>query len=81
MFIATTLNDILIRNKFGNKVRWFETEFSLFGKVVYLTTQWFGSGDYLLMHEDFTTLVNDAYPDKFIFSQNEDGIYELWEIN
>ena len=81
MFIATTFTDILLRNKFGNKVRWFETEFSLFGKIVYLTTQWFGSGDYLLMYDDFITLVNDAYPDKFIFSQKKDGVYELWEIN
>ena len=81
MFIATTLNDILVRNKFGNKVRWFETEFFLLGKVVYLTTQWFGSGDYLLMYEDFVSLINDAYPDKFIFAQNEDGVYDLWEIN
>lgn len=80
MFIATTLNDILVRNKFGNKVRWFETEFSLFGKTVYLTTQWFGSGDYLLMYDNFRSLINDVYPNRFIFSESEDGMYELWEI-
>ncbi len=80
MFIATTLSDILARNKFGEKVRWFETEFYFLGKITYLTTQWFGSGNYLLMFEDFIKLINDAYPNKFIFSQREDGIYELWEI-
>ena len=80
MFIATTLSDLLVRNKFGNKIRWFETEFSLFGKTVYLTTQWFGSGDYLLMYTNFVSLINDAYPNKFIFSESEDGMYELWEV-
>ncbi len=80
MFIATTLNDIMARNKFGDKVRWFETEFSLVGKSVYLTTQWFGSGDYALMYDDFITLINDAYPNSFIFSQDKYGMYELWEV-
>lgn len=80
MFIVTTLNDILVRNKFGVKVRWFETEFKLLSKEVYLTTQWFGSGDYALMYDDFILLVNDAYPNQFIFSQDEKGMYELWEI-
>ncbi|MEG1400768.1 hypothetical protein [Bacteroides sp.] len=80
MFIATTLNDILARNKFGGKVRWFEKEFTFLGKSVYLTTQWFGNGDYALMYDDFISLINDAYPNKFIFTQNNEGMYELWEI-
>lgn len=81
MFIATTLNDIMARNKFGDKVRWFETEFILAGKSVYLTTQWFGSGDYALMYDDFVALVNDTYPGNFTFYQDKDGVYELREIN
>lgn len=80
MFISTTLSDILSRNKFSGKVRWFETEFIFLNKTAYLTTQWFGSGDYALMYEDFISLINDAYPSNFIFSQTEDGYYELWEI-
>ena len=80
MFIATTLNDLLMRNKFGGKIRWFETEFKLLGKTVYLTTQWFGNGDYALMYDDFKSLVSESYPNNFIFSQTKDGVYEFWEI-
>ncbi len=80
MFIATTLNDILVRNKLGGCVRWFETKFNLLGKSVYLTTQWNSSGNYLLMFDDFISLIGDAYPGKFIFYRNEDDMYELWEI-
>lgn len=80
MFIATTLNDILARNKFGGKVRWFETEFLLLNKTVYLTTQWFRDGNYALMYKDFVSLINDSYPNTYIFTQKKDGYYELWEV-
>ncbi len=80
MFIATTLNDLLMRNKFGGKIKWFETEFKLLGKAAYLTTQWFGKGDYALMYDDFKSLVSEAYPTNFIFSQTKDGVYGLWEV-
>lgn len=80
MFIATTLRDLAARNKYGEKPRWFETPFSLCDKVVYLSTQWYGSGEYALMYDDFAKMVEACYGDRFRCAKNDIGEFELWEV-
>ena len=80
MFIATTLRDLAARNKYGEKTRWFETPFSLCDKVVYLSTQWYGSGEYALMYDDFAKMIETCYGDRFRCTKNEIGEFELWEV-
>lgn len=80
MFIATSLRDLAARNNYGKKIRWFETQFTLNGYKVYLSTQWFGNGKYSLMFDDFMRLVDQCYGDKFRCSKNIDGEFELWEF-
>lgn len=79
MFIATTLRDIVARNKYGEKIRWYETPFSLDSNTVYLSTQWYGNGEYQLMFNDFAALINECYGNKFRCNLNENGEFELWE--
>lgn len=81
MFIATTLRDLAVRNKYGEKPRWFETQFNLCDKTVYLSTQWYGAGEYALMYNDFAQLVGRCYKNRFRCNKNEEGEFELWEIS
>lgn len=81
MFISTTLRDLASRNSYGEKPRWFETPFELKGKTVYLSTQWYGNGEYALMFSDFIKMVEVCYGDRFRCSKNEMGEFELWEIS
>lgn len=81
MFIATTLRDLATRNKYGEKLRWFETPYNLCDKTVYLSTQWYGAGEYALMYNDFAQLVERCYKGRFRCNKNEDGEFELWEIS
>ena len=81
MFIATTLRDLAARNKYGEKQRWFETPYTLCDKTVYLSTQWYGAGDYSLMYGDFSKLVEKCYGERFKCKKNNDGEFELLEIS
>lgn len=81
MFIATTLRDLAARNKYGEKRRWFETPFCLCDKTVYLSTQWYGSGCYALMYDDFSKMIDKCYGGRFRCNKNNGGEFELWEIS
>ncbi len=81
MFIATTLRDLAARNKYGEKQRWFETPYTLCDKTVYLSTQWYGSGEYSLMFNDFSKMVEKCYGERFRCIKNDIGEFELWEIS
>lgn len=79
MFISTSYSDMVKRNRLGIKPRWFDTPFILKGKTVYLSNQWYGKGNYTLMYEDFKTLIETCFGDKYFFAQNEAGEFELWK--
>ena len=79
MFISTNLGDIHIRNKHGFKPRWFETPFVIDGREMYLSTQWYGSGEYSLMYSDFQNLILTSYGSNYRFSYDENDGYQLWK--
>jgi putative restriction endonuclease len=80
MFISTSYADIMKRNRLGLKPRWFDTSFVLKGKTVYLSTQWYGNGQYSLMFDDFKNLIATCFGSRYYFDQNENGEFELWKV-
>ena len=79
MFISTNLGDIHIRNKHGFKPRWFETPFIIDGREMYLSTQWYGNGDYALMYSDFQNLIITCYGNNYRFDYDENDGFLLWK--
>ena len=79
MFISTNLGDIHKRNKHGFKPRWFETPFVIDGREMYLSTQWYGNGDYSLMFADFQNLILTCYGNNYRFSYDNIEGFQLWK--
>lgn len=75
MFIKTTIDDIRNRN-FGIH-RWFEDEFKLGEKTVYLSTQWNSTGDYQLTLDDFIKMIQCCYGYDYEYKYS-DGEFQLW---
>ena len=74
MFIETSLEDIKNRNT--PQVRWFEQEFKLGARNVYLSTQWVTTENYQLTLSDFIKLINHCYGGKYTYKLNN-GVHEL----
>lgn len=79
MFISTNLGDIHVRNKHGFKPRWFETPFEIDGREMYLSTQWYGNGEYTLMYKDFQNLILTCYGSNYRFAYDELDGFQLWK--
>ena len=79
MFICTNLGDIHKRNRHGFKPRWFETSFKIDGREMYLSTQWYGNGNYSLMYSDFQNLILTCYGNKYRFDYDENEGFQLWK--
>ena len=79
MFICTNLGDIHKRNKHGFKPRWFEKPFVIDGREMYLSTQWYGNGNYTLMYSDFQNLILAAYGNNYRFAYDENDGFQLWK--
>lgn len=79
MFISTSLGDIHRRNRFGNKPRWFETPFIIDGREMYLSTQWYGNGNFSLMYSDFQNLILTCYGSNYRFSNDSEDGFQLWK--
>ena len=79
MFISTNLGDIHKRNKHGFKPRWFETPFVIDGREMYLSTQWYGNGDYSLMYADFQNLILTCYGSNYRFAYDNKEGFQLWK--
>ena len=79
MFISTNLGDIHKRNKHGFKPRWFETPFVIDGREMYLSTQWYGNGDYSLMYADFQNLILTCYGSNYRFAFDNMEGFQLWK--
>lgn len=80
MFICTNLGDIHKRNKHGFKPRWFEKPFIIDGREMYLSTQWYGNGNYSLMFSDFQNLILTCYGNKYRFAYDETEGFQLWTL-
>ena len=79
MFINTNLGDIHKRNKHGFKPRWFETPFTIDGREMYLSTQWYGNGQFSLMYSDFQRLITSCYANNYRFDYDENDGFLLWK--
>ena len=77
MFIETSLEDI--RNRNISHIRWFEKEFKLGERNVYLSTQWTATDDYQLTLSDFLKLIRLCYGKKYSYNLNN-GVHELYVV-
>ena len=77
MFICTNIEEINLRNKFTT--RWYDTPFTINGKEMYLSTQWYGNGEYSLMYSDFQNLIITCYGNNFRFAFDENDGFQLWK--
>lgn len=66
MFIEASEEKLTERNT--PRVRWFIEQFNLKEHKVYLSTQWYGEGEYQLTLHDFINMLNTCYPGKFTYS-------------
>lgn len=66
MFIEASEEKLIERNT--PRVRWFNEQFNLKEHKVYLSTQWYGEGEYQLTLHDFINMLNTCYPGKFTYS-------------
>ena len=78
MFIETSLDDIRSRNT--PQVRWFEKEFKLGERNVYLSTQWVATKNYQLTFSDFVNLIDYCYGGKYSCIVNSKKEYELYSV-
>ena len=78
MFISTNLGNIHVRNRHGFKPRWFETPFVIDGREMYLSTQWYGNGEYALMYKDFQNLILTCYGNNYRFAYDVNDGFQLW---
>lgn len=75
MFIETTIDDI--RNRNIGTSRWFENEFKLGEKTVYLSTQWNSSGSFQLTLDDFVKMIQCCYGTGYEYKYI-DKEFQLW---
>ena len=75
MFIETSIEDLQNRN--ASSTRWFDKEFKLGERNVYLSTQWVATENYQLTFSDFVKLIHHCYDGKYTCKLNN-GVYELY---
>ena len=63
MFLETTEEDRIARNE--KLPIWYPDVFTLDGHQVYLSTLWYGKGDYQLTKADFIKMLEVCYPKRF----------------
>ena len=63
MFLETTEEDRIARNE--KLPIWYPDVFTLDGHQVYLSTLWYGKGDYQLTKADFIKMLEVCYPNRF----------------
>ena len=81
MFRCCSIDGIVKYNT--PRKRWYTEPFTISGKTVFLSTEWYpGKKDdgtpYDLMIPDLVTFIRDCYGEDYIYKLNN-GIHELWE--
>lgn len=76
MFLETEISEIRKRNE--QHSRWFENEFALGERKVFLSNQWNANGNYQLTLTDFVKLVQTCYGKNYYYKLGQNGEHELW---
>lgn len=78
MFLESTIEDVKNRNT--GHTRWFEDQFKLGDRKVFLSTQWNSQGDYQLTLDDFIKMIKICYGDKYVYKTGPNGEYQLFLV-
>ena len=78
MFLESTLDDVKARNL--GHTRWFEDQFTLGERNVFLSTQWNANGDYQLTLDDFIKMIQCCYGTDYIYKTGPNGEHQLWKL-
>ena len=79
MFLESTLDDVKARNL--SHTRWFEDQFTLGGRIVFLSTQWNANGDYQLTLDDFIKMIQCCYGTDYIYKTSPNGEHQLFLVS
>jgi hypothetical protein len=79
MFLESTLEDVKVRNT--NHTRWFEDQFRLGDRSVFLSTQWNANGDYQLTLDDFIKMIQCCYGPEYIYKTGPNGEHQLFLVS
>ena len=79
MFLESTLDDVKARNL--SHTRWFEDQFTLGGRNVFLSTQWNANGDYQLTLDDFIKMIQCCYGTDYIYKTGPNGEHQLFLVS
>ena len=78
MFLESTLDDVKARNH--DHTRWFEDQFTLGERNVFLSTQWNANGDYQLTLDDFIKMIQCCYGPEYIYKTGPNGEHQLFFV-
>ena len=79
MFLESNLDDVKARNL--SHTRWFENQFTLGGRIVFLSTQWNANGDYQLTLDDFIKMIQCCYGTDYIYKTGPNGEHQLFLVS
>ena len=79
MFLESTIEDVRTRNSVKIK-RWFEDQFTLGERNVFLSTQWNANGDYQLTLDDFIKMIQCCYGTEYIYKTGSNGEHQLFLV-
>ena len=80
MFLESNLEDVRTRNSVKIK-RWFEDQFTLGERIVFLSTQWNANGDYQLTLDDFIKMIQCCYGTEYIYKTGPNGEHQLFLVS
>ncbi len=79
MFLESTLDEVRKRNI--NHTRWFENQFNLGERKVFLSTQWNANGNYQLTLDDFIKMIRCCYGENYVYKKGANGEHQLFYVS
>ena len=76
MFLESTIEEVKDRNI--NRQRWFEDEFKLGDRNVFLSTQWNSQGDFQLTLSDLMKMINCCYGNIYSYQTGPNGEHQFY---
>lgn len=80
MFLESSIAEARKRNTVKIK-RWFEDQFTLGERNVFLSTQWNANGDYQLTLDDFIKMIQCCYGTEYIYKTGPNGEHQLYLVS
>ena len=80
MFLESSIAEARKRNTVKIK-RWFEDQFTLGERNVFLSTQWNANGDYQLTLDDFIKMIQCCYGTEYIYKTGPNGEHQLFLVS